>query len=70
MRRCKHPDWTVVARVYVPAAPPARASGVQPSTLLRLVYGFTNITQRCTKCGKVQVTSCVGRADVESKERS
>ena len=61
-----HGPWEVVSRTYVPpAAPTGSIKGASEYVFLRFVYGFTNITQRCTKCGKLEVTSCYGKATTE-----
>jgi hypothetical protein len=32
--------------------------------MMSLAYGFTNITQKCQTCGRVEVTTASGRASL------
>lgn len=59
---CRH-RWVEVGRTFTPPADrPVRAWG-SDDVVDRTLYGFTNIEQRCTECGKVRVEQALGKVD-------
>lgn len=55
--------WEVVGERF--SAPPAEIENFRGTSeaALRVVYGFTVLTQRCTKCGRVDATQVTGRTN-------
>jgi len=58
--KCKH-QWGELERRHTPAIPNSSAEGVSEETIQMVMFGITNITQRCAVCGRTDVTTVVGK---------
>lgn len=56
--------WVTTGVLYTPPSPSGSVSRATDELMLLLTQGITNITQRCTRCGRVDVQRHPGRVDV------
>lgn len=66
--RCNH-YWEDEGHVFNPPyVRKIEVSGPSASMLFqKSLFGWTNITQRCTYCGKINVIEVAGRANIAQK---
>lgn len=57
-------QWEIHTLTHNPGAGVSEVRGIAPERLERLVYGFTNIVQKCSKCSLTKVETHAGRVDL------
>lgn len=57
---CKH-QWEEVSRTYTPPRTNATVKNTDAETIRMIAFGVTNITQRCTLCGRSDVNTVIGK---------
>lgn len=57
-----HHQWVDEDKTFNPPIPVKRFSDMDYGFAMRLLYGVTNVTQRCSECGEVAFRQTTGKA--------
>lgn len=57
---CSH-KWVETKRTYTPPAYGSHVKHASEYLLQRMMFGLTNITQECSKCGRIEVRNVTGK---------
>lgn len=60
MMWCFH-KWTEIERTYNPPAYGATVENASDNVIQSVAFGITNITQKCNKCGRTEVSTAIGK---------